>query len=80
MWTKRNKFTSTYFSDIWDGDGWQINKILEPSKTPYLLVDAAMPQGVPASGVIGLYKTLKAAKAEAKKLGPSDWSDYDSTQ
>lgn len=61
-----------YYSGIWDGDGWQINKRLEDGR--FDLIDAVMPWWVPASGVVKTFDTLEGAQAEADRRGRPDWS------
>lgn len=78
-WVKREAVESPakrFYSDIWDGDGWQINKSAEPGDKPYLLIDAVMPH-IPASAVMGSFATLEQAQQEAERRGRPDWSDFD---
>ena len=64
------------FSEIWDGNGWQINKTAEDREKPYLLIDAVMPM-MPCSPIVGSFSTLVEAQAEAESRGRPDWSDFE---
>lgn len=77
-WVKRAIVpeAASAYSDIWDGDGWQINKKADPDETPYLVIDAVMPCSVPASGVYKRFKTLGEAQEWADNQGRPDWSDW----
>ena len=79
-WTKRSEVpfgAVRYWSDIWDGPGWQVNLRREGGEKPYLLFDAVMPLGVPVSGLEGHYATLAEAQRRANELGPPDWPEWD---
>lgn len=82
MWVKRAEVPSAadVYSDIWDGDGWQINQQKEEADKPFLLLDAMMPHWVPASSVIGTFATLEEAMSHAASLGKPDWSDVETDE
>lgn len=74
-WVKRVELDSApsrFYSDIWDGDGWQINLSHEGR---YSLIDAEMPM-LPMSPVMGSFDTFEEAVAHADALGKPDWSDF----
>jgi len=77
-WIKRKFSSSVEGSEIWDGDGWQINKSAKDQEKPFVLIDANKPNWVPCSAVLGCFATLKDAQNEAERIGPSDWSDLPS--
>lgn len=71
-WVKRKEPPSRFFSDIWDGDGWQINLDMCGK---YVLIDADMPL-IPASPVYGSFDTFEEAASAADRLGKPDWSEW----
>lgn len=81
-WVKRDEVpkAADLYSDIWDGDGWQINKAKEGREKPFVLLDAVMPSWVPASGVVGTFATLEDAMAHADAIGRPDWAGVPSDE
>jgi hypothetical protein len=76
-WVKREIVETQHYSDIWDTEGWQINKAINvENDKPFVLIDANMPM-MPCSPVCGLYATLEEAQAEAERRGIQDYSWYE---
>jgi hypothetical protein len=72
VWSKREAVTLAHYTDIWDGDGWQINRGLDGR---YWLIDATMPHQIPASPIMGNYATLEEAQQASAGFGPTDWTE-----
>lgn len=60
MFTKRTDQPHNGYSEVWEGDGWQVNRLADV----YLLINTVMPM-LPC----GEFGSIAAAEAEAQRLG-----------